>query len=590
MRPHLKTSRRLRALKKSSREAGEARTAGARLGSEPSSTVEPTVESTVESTVEPHRSETLLLAFRLRDSAALVIGEDVLAARRVELLLSVGARTTVVAERPCAKLQRLMRDHGIEHLRRPFRAADLAGQRLAFVTLDDIELATEIVQLCRAAAVPVNSADRPGLCDFYLAASYREGPLHFALSTEGLAPGLAVRLRDQLAAALPAAAPAAILAFSRLRKLAKALYPGAEQVALRGRILSAVARTWSVPAIARLDARRSRVLLQAAANEAGSRKPGPAGALGSAAGAPPSNARRLPMLVGPPRARGRLRMVGAGPGAPELLSLAALRALREADLVLADRLIPDAILRLVSGELRVANKRKGNSHDAQRELLAWMLEGLRKGQDVVRLKCGDPGLFGRLGQELAAAQQAGFEAEIIPGVSSVVSAAAALGIPLTQRGLADHLLVCSGQGADGCTPELPVFRAQTTYVFLMALRPLEQLGQALQRRGFPAELPAVCISRIGSQDQRSVRAPLARLPAVVRAQELRAPATIIIGQVAGDLASAGLPAAYMGPIGCNDRYEQQPLHAAETTLAGASSHSLAVSNKVTVANNAQQAP
>lgn len=221
--------------------------------------------------------------------------------------------------------------------------------------------------------------------------------------------------------------------------------------------------------------------------------------------------------------RATVTLVGAGPGDPELLTLAAVRALVAADLVIADRLVPDAILARVKGEVRIAGKRPGRADEAQAEIEAWMIEAARGGRRVVRLKIGDPALYGRLEEELAALSAHGIDAEVIPGVSSI----SALGIPLTARGSADRLLVCTGQGAHGRAPEVPAFRADTTVVFLMAMGRLPALSDALRATGWPTDWPARAVSNASRPDERVADVTVGTLATL----DLPAPGAVVVGRV-----------------------------------------------------------
>ena len=144
-----------------------------------------------------------------------------------------------------------------------------------------------------------------------------------------------------------------------------------------------------------------------------------------------------------------LALVGAGPGDPELITLKARRYLQNADLVVSDRLVPQQVLDLVEGELRIAAKVTGKSDEAQIELMKWCLEGVEKGQKVVRLKIGDPLLFGRGGEEILWFRERGYEPELVPGISSALSAPMAAKIPVTHRGVSDQVIITTGRGTAG---------------------------------------------------------------------------------------------------------------------------------------------
>lgn len=239
---------------------------------------------------------------------------------------------------------------------------------------------------------------------------------------------------------------------------------------------------------------------------------------------------------------GRVSLVGAGPGDPELLTFASYRALVEADLVVADRLIPPAILALVEGELRIAPKQPGCADEAQEEIERWVIEAARSGLDVVRLKAGDPAIFGRTGEELALFARAGLKVRVIPGISSVTAASASALIPLTLRGVADRFTVITGHGAAGRSTELPRFDPDLTLVLLMAVSRAGEIARGLAARGWPRTTPVAIIERASQPDERVTRTRLGSLGTTVAREAIRSPAVILAGAVAGfSVASTRLP-------------------------------------------------
>ncbi|GAB9472957.1 hypothetical protein Gpo141_00010122 [Globisporangium polare] len=234
--------------------------------------------------------------------------------------------------------------------------------------------------------------------------------------------------------------------------------------------------------------------------------------------------------------RGKMQLVGAGPGDPELLTLKAYRALQEAELVLSDRLVPQEILALAKGEVRVARKRCGRADLAQAELDAWGLEGLRQGKRVVRLKNGDPFMFGRGGEEAVIYSEAGFDVEVVPGISSSLSAPMSAGIPATMRDVADQVLVCTGHGKQDRFPNLPEYCDHRTTVFLMAIGRLEGLCNSLMHeRGYPSELPAAIIHAATMAGATTIRSTLGEIAEEVRRQGITPPGTLVLGNVVNAL-------------------------------------------------------
>jgi len=226
-------------------------------------------------------------------------------------------------------------------------------------------------------------------------------------------------------------------------------------------------------------------------------------------------------------------IVGAGPGDPELLTVRAARLIAEADDLLVDALVPPAVYQGVKARILYVGKRSGRPHLSQREIEDILVRLAREGRRVVRLKGGDPAVFARLGEEVRALEGAGVPWEAVPGVSSFLAAAQAVGIPLTDRGEADRFVVLTGHGGEGRSlPSLPAFDAATTVVLLMAIGNLGELVAAALDAGYPAELPAVAVSQASLPGERRVAAPLEALPRAVASARLETPATVLIGQVA----------------------------------------------------------
>lgn len=242
--------------------------------------------------------------------------------------------------------------------------------------------------------------------------------------------------------------------------------------------------------------------------------------------------------LAPPRtpvAPGTFSLVGAGPGDPELLTVKAVRLISDpAALVVADRLVSREIRALVAGELRVAGKRPGCAEAAQREIYEWCVEGLAAGRDVVRLKIGDPFVFGRGGEEILELRAAlGVEAAVVPGVSACLAAPLAAAVPVTHRGAAHQLLVSTGYGRDGASPALPPFCANRTVVLLMAVGRLRTIvDDCVANRDFPRDCPALVVEQAATPRQRTVLGDLGDIADLVEAHAIKAPATVVFGRAA----------------------------------------------------------
>lgn len=340
----------------------------------------------------------------------------------------------------------------------------------------------------------VNDADVPHRCDFDVPALHCDGPVRVAISTAGQGPGMAGRLRKEIALALPPGTGEAVRRFGALRTWNKTPWG-------RPR-LRRLAKQASISELANLDTgdelRARRVLSQADKG-------------------------------------GRVVLIGAGPGNPEMLTLGALRWLSRADLIVADRLVAkammDGLADLTTAEWKVVNKPRGGATAGQRELEAWTAEAALEGKIVVRLKSGDCGFFARTGEELHCYRAQGIEVEVVPGVSAIHASSAAAQIPLTWRGHADRVHVVTAVGRDDSEPTAPTYDSQTTLVILMGIKVLPQLVQRLIASGHPPELSAAIVEKASSQNERVFTGTLRELPRIVAENGISAPATIVIGHV-----------------------------------------------------------
>jgi len=231
---------------------------------------------------------------------------------------------------------------------------------------------------------------------------------------------------------------------------------------------------------------------------------------------------------------GRVVLVGAGPGDPGLITVRGAEALRAADVVVYDRLVPPALLELApAGAERIfVGKAPGVPHASQGEIDALLVERARAGATVVRLKGGDPLVFGRGGEEARACARAGVPVEVVPGVTSAVAAPAAAGIPLTYRGIARSFAVVTARTADGSDPDWAgLASCVDTLVVLMVADRLERVCRALIDAGRPAEQPAAVVQAATTEHQREAVGTLGTLPALARHGPIGSPATLVVGEV-----------------------------------------------------------
>ncbi|KAL7437246.1 hypothetical protein ACHAXH_003732 [Discostella pseudostelligera] len=234
-----------------------------------------------------------------------------------------------------------------------------------------------------------------------------------------------------------------------------------------------------------------------------------------------------------PTSGGRITLVGAGPGSPDLLTISAHRIITDPNnLIIVDRLVSAEIISLVSGEYKVANKHPGCAEMAQQEIYEWCKEGIMNGRHVVRLKIGDPFVFGRGGEEVLEFREFGVEPSIIPGVSAAFSAPLLGSIPVTHRGISNQVVMCTGYGREGTSPDLIQYHKEQTVVFLMAVGRLRSLCDNLVTKAhYPKETPVGIVERAGCPDQRTIVGNMETIADLAERYNVKPPSTIVVGEV-----------------------------------------------------------
>jgi len=450
---------------------------------------------------------------RVGGRRVVVVGGGIEAANKIRLLAETSAEIVVFAPALETETGAVV---GVAHAdwrgARP-ALADLAGAALVFVATGSEESDREIAALAREAGVPVNVVDRPELCDFYTPAIVNRAPLAIAIGTEGVAPVLARHVRARIEAML---APA----FGDLAGLAEQL---------RERVIGAFA---DVPARRRFWA---RFFSGSVAEHVF------AGRSQEAA----TEALRL-IAEGASRA-GHVSLVGAGPGAEDLLTLRAQRALQEADVIVYDRLVPEAIVAQGRRDARriYVGKAKGAHAVSQSEINALIVDEAKAGNRVVRLKSGDPLIYGRAGEEIAALRAAGISFDIVPGITAAFAAAAEAEIPLTFRDGAHSLVFATGHDADGRT--LPDWAnlalAGATVAVYMGRSVAGEVATRLIEAGLKPSTPVAVIENATRPDRRAYAGRLDELGVLASRPELTGPVLILVGEVVALGNIAETPAA-----------------------------------------------
>ncbi len=439
----------------------------------------------------------------LHDRRCLVVGGGAQAARRAGLMLKAHAAVTVVTDAPGEEIEDLAAGGEVALVRRGFRASDLAGQALVLVACGADAEHRAVSAAARATGVPVNVADRPDLSSFVIPAIVDRDPVVVAISTGGASPVLARSLRARIEALLPSRLGALARFAASFRGAVKAVVP---DPTARRRLWERVLDGPVAEAVLRGDEPRAREKMLRLVNQGGAES----------------------------ERRGAVYIVGTGPGDPELFTFRALRLMQQADLVLHDRLIGPDILDYVrrDAERVFVGKSRFDHAMSQDQINALMVRHARAGKRVLRLKGGDPFVFGRGGEEFSYLRRAGIDVEVVPGITAAAGCAASAGIPLTHRDYGRSAIFISGHSRHGA-PEpdwAALARAGQTLVVYMGVSTAGRIADRLIRHGMDPATPAAIIENATRRDEKRVVGRLAGLGRMVADAAIDGPALILIGQ------------------------------------------------------------
>ena len=438
----------------------------------------------------------------VRGAPCLVVGGGEVAARKCALLLRAGARVTVLAPELSAAFDADLAAARIAHRAARFRDEDLDGVAVAIAATSDDAVNRAVAAGARARRIPVNVVDQPALCSFIMPSIIERAPLIVAVSSGGASPVLARLLRARLESLIPAGYGRLAALAGAFRDRVKARFKPAErrrfwERALQGPIAELV--------FSGRDA-EARAALQAALEDT-----------------------RLTF------SGGEVSLVGAGPGDPDLLTFRALRLMQQADVVVYDRLVSRPILDLVrlEAERIYAGKERAKHALPQEDINQLLVRLAKEGKRVVRLKGGDPFIFGRGGEEIDTLAAEGIPFQVVPGITAAAGCASYAGIPLTHRDFAQSVVFVTGHVQDGSMNLNWRALAQPgqTIVVYMGLLGIDILCKALVAHGLPAATPAALIQQGTTAQQRVLAGDLANLPEIVREGGVKAPTLIIIGEV-----------------------------------------------------------
>ena len=444
----------------------------------------------------------LPLFFNLKQQPALLVGGGSIALRKATLLVRAGARVTVIAHEICQDLQTLLDQHDGEAIVGEYHANLLDKQSLVIAATDDLELNQRVHFDATARNLPVNVVDSPELCTFIFPAIVDRSPIVVAISSGGQAPVLARLLRAKLETWIPNSYSQLSQLVGRFRHAVKNRFSSVNQrrifweEVLQGQIAEKVFA-------GRHD--EAEALLQSKLESSDD------------------------------TSTGEVYLVGGGPGDPELLTFKALRLMQQADVVLYDALVSDQVIDLCRRDAdRVyVGKQRDNHAVPQEGINALLVKYAKQGKRVLRLKGGDPFIFGRGGEELQTLKQHNIPFQVVPGITAASACSTYAGIPLTHRNHAQSVKFVTGQlknrTADLNFEELA--HDNQTVVFYMGLHTLPVLTERLVQHGKPAETPVAIVSRGTQPDQKVLTGTLANIVERQEKAKLPAPSLVIVGEV-----------------------------------------------------------
>jgi uroporphyrin-III C-methyltransferase/precorrin-2 dehydrogenase/sirohydrochlorin ferrochelatase len=417
----------------------------------------------------------LPIFLNLANRNCLLVGAGDVGFDKITSLISTGLRLRVVAPAARAEIRQLALEGKLDWIERRFETSDLDGNFLVIAATDAPEVNAAVYHGCVERNILCNSVDDIPNCDFFFGSVVSRGNLQIAISTSGESPAVAQRLRREIDAQLPEDFGSWLQNLGQLRRQVLAAHPRSET--------------------------RKSLLHQLAQRQI------------CASATCPS---RLMALAPLADKCGTISLVGAGPGDPDLLTVKALRLIQSADVILHDDLVPHPILQMVSPTAEVINvgKRCGTKTITQDEINALMIEHARANRSVVRLKSGDPLIFGRAAEEMAALKDAHVSFEVIPGITSAFAAAASIGCSLTDRNSASNVTFSAGHHAQSHNHSpLPEIE-DTTRVVYMPGRDLNLLAEEWFQQGLPPEFPCAVVSHAGQPSEQVRYTTLADLGAL----------------------------------------------------------------------------
>lgn len=447
--------------------------------------------------------QALPIFFNIAQRPCIVIGGGDVATRKVIMLRKAQGQVTVISPELCEELREMHAQREIDYVPAEFHAEQLTSACLVIAATDDEAVNEAVSVAAKRLNIPVNVVDAPALCTFTMGSVIDRSPVVIAISSEGNAPVLARHIRSKIETMLPAA-------YGRIATIAGEFR---DQVKAKFSNLSARRRFWEEVLNGPLVERVLSGQEQAARELLGE-------LLSQTEDAP---------------IRGEVYLVGGGPGDPDLLTFRALRLMQQCDVCVYDKLVSKEVMELVrrDAELIYVGKSRDQHTLPQEEINALLARLALEGKRVLRLKGGDPFIFGRGGEEIETLMQHGVPFQVVPGITAANGVSSYAGIPLTHRDYAQACLFITGHLKDG-TVDLDwqaMARPKQTVVIYMGLVGLEQICSKLMAQGVSPHMPAAVIQQGTTQKQRVVESTLQHLAAEVAAAGLKPPSLTIIGEV-----------------------------------------------------------
>nr|AFI78467.1 siroheme synthase [uncultured bacterium ws138B4] len=441
---------------------------------------------------------------KIKDRPCLVVGGGKVAARKIRLLVRAGACITLVSPVLCDEVAAVVKRGTVKHLERGFQDDDLAGVILVIAATDDAAVNRSVSELARRQGIPVNVVDNPALCSFIMPSIIDRSPLQVAVSTGGKSPVLARLLRARLESFIPAAYGQLANLVDEYRQRVKDRFTDVEQrryfweSILQGRVAELLFAG---------QEEKARSALQEAIDDV--------------------NTQRAPC--------GEVYLVGAGPGDPDLITFRALRLMQQADVVVYDRLVSEPILDMVrrDAEMIYAGKQRDQHTLSQESINELLVRLAKEGKRVLRLKGGDPFIFGRGGEEIETLASENIPFQVVPGITAASGCASYAGIPLTHRDYAQSCIFVTGHLKDGSVDldwEKLAKPAQTI-VFYMGLHSIPILSRELIAHGLSKGTPVALVQQGTTPDQRVYIETLETMRDLPAREQLKAPTIIIVGEV-----------------------------------------------------------